>query len=51
MSLDSQRGKIESILATADIHINGEQPWDMQVNDKRFYDRVLAEGTLGVGEA
>ena len=51
MSLDSHRGKVESILAAADIHINGEQPWDMQVHDKRFYDRVLAEGTLGVGEA
>ncbi len=51
MGLDSQRRKIESILATADIHIDGDQPWDVQVHDKRFYGRVLAEGTLGVGEA
>ena len=51
MGLDSQRRKIASILATADIHIDGDQPWDMRVYDKRFYGRVLAEGTLGVGEA
>src|SRR5262249_4359716 len=26
-------------------------PWDLQVRDERFYDRVIAEGTLGLGES
>jgi cyclopropane-fatty-acyl-phospholipid synthase len=51
MGLDSQRCKVESILAAADIQIDGTRPWDLQVYDKRFYSRMLGEGTLGVGEA
>jgi len=51
MGLDSQRCKVESILAAADIQIDGTRPWDLQVYDKRFYGRMLGEGTLGVGEA
>lgn len=51
MRLDSQRRKFESILAPADIRINGDRPWDLQVHDDRLYSRVLASGTLGAGEA
>ena len=51
MGLDSQRSKVESILAAADIHIDGDRPWDLRVCNNRFYDRLLAEGTLGAGEA
>ena len=51
MSLDARRHRIESILATADIRIDGNRPWDPHVYDDRFYDRVLSEGTLGVGES
>ncbi len=50
MGLDARRHKIESILATADIQIGGNRPWDLQVYDDRFYDRVISAGTLGVGE-
>lgn len=39
------------LLEEAGIHINGEQPWDVRVNDSRFYWRLLNEGTLGAGEA
>jgi len=51
MRFESQRRKIESILAPADIRINGDRPWDLQVNDERLFGRVLAYGTLGAGEA
>ncbi|MCK5325437.1 MAG: cyclopropane fatty acyl phospholipid synthase [Woeseiaceae bacterium] len=51
MRPDSQRRKFESILAPADIRINGDRPWDLQVHDDRLYSRVLASGTLGAGEA
>jgi cyclopropane-fatty-acyl-phospholipid synthase len=38
-------------LQTAGIEIDGAHPWDIQVNDARFYDRVLTNGSLGLGEA
>lgn len=43
--------KIEEILALADVHINGNKPWDIQVHNDAFYQRVLSQGTLGFGEA
>lgn len=43
--------KIAQILEAADIRVNGTRPWDIQIHDKRFYARVLSQGTLGAGEA
>jgi cyclopropane-fatty-acyl-phospholipid synthase len=40
-----------NLLAFADIRINGDRPWDIQVHDRRFFSRVLAAGTLGFGES
>ncbi len=51
MGLDAQRRKLDSILAPADIQIDGDRPWDLQVRDDRFFSRVFADGTLGLGEA
>ncbi len=45
------RRKIERLLEGTDIRINGDRPWDVQVHDERFYHRVLAEASLGLGEA
>lgn len=42
---------VEFILAFADIRINGERPWDIQVHNEKLFDRVLAQGSLGLGEA
>lgn len=36
---------------TADIHLNGNQPWDIQVYDDRFFSKVLYQGSLGFGES
>ena len=47
----SAERKITELLALADIQINGPRPWDIQINDRRFYERVLAEGSLGAGES
>lgn len=43
--------KATEFLSQAGITINGSNPWDIQVEDERFYDRVLAGGSLAVGEA
>ena len=45
------RRHFEQIIAPADIRLNGARPWDVRVNDERLFQRVLAQGTLGLGEA
>jgi cyclopropane-fatty-acyl-phospholipid synthase len=43
--------KLNGLLQTADVSINGDRRWDIQVYDERFYRRVLAGGSLAAGEA
>jgi cyclopropane-fatty-acyl-phospholipid synthase len=43
--------KLAELLRTADIEIDGSEPWDPCVRDDRFYARVLADGSLGAGES
>ncbi len=43
--------KIKKILAGADILIDGEREWDIQVHDERLYRRIITRGTMGLGEA
>jgi cyclopropane-fatty-acyl-phospholipid synthase len=45
------RDRIEELLALADVRIGGTRPWDLRVHDERLYGRVLAEGSLGLGES
>lgn len=42
---------VSELLALAEVGINGSQPWDIQVYDQRFFDRILQDGSLGLGEA
>jgi cyclopropane-fatty-acyl-phospholipid synthase len=42
---------IERWAEAADIRVGGDRPWDVQVHDDRTFARVLATGTLGLGEA
>jgi cyclopropane-fatty-acyl-phospholipid synthase len=46
----SSRTRIEQLLSGADIQLNGDRPWDIQINDVRFFQRVFS-GSLAVGEA
>ncbi len=39
------------LLARADIQIGGPRPWDIQIHDMRLAERVLAGGSLGLGES
>jgi cyclopropane-fatty-acyl-phospholipid synthase len=45
------RKVVEDLLQLADICVGGPRPFDIQVHDERFFIRVLADGTLGLGEA
>lgn len=38
-------------LRRAGIEIGGARPWDIQVHDGRFFDRVARKGALGAGES
>lgn len=42
---------VGGMFVLAGILVNGTRPWDIRVHDKRFYRRVLADGTLGFGES
>ena len=39
------------MLTRADIRFDGDRPWDVQVRNDSLFDRVLAYGNLGAGEA
>jgi cyclopropane-fatty-acyl-phospholipid synthase len=42
---------IRDLLNLAGVEVNGKNPWDLQVHDQRFYDRVLRGSSLGLGES
>jgi cyclopropane-fatty-acyl-phospholipid synthase len=50
MTAKRYKRKVEAMLAAADITINGDRPWDVQVHNPDIYERVVAQGMLGVGE-
>lgn len=45
------KAAVKELLDLAGIEINGSRSWDIQVNDERFYQRVLAYAHLGLGES
>jgi cyclopropane-fatty-acyl-phospholipid synthase len=49
MSRASQR--VEHLLGMAGVTVNGHQPWDINVKNEAFYSRVLAQGSLGLGDS
>ncbi len=42
---------VESILARLDIRVNGARDWDICVHNPDFFSRVLAGGSLALGES
>ena len=51
MSQEKYQAKLSALLNTADIQVNGERPWDMQVHNADVFGRTLGQGSLGIGEA
>ncbi|WP_226705177.1 cyclopropane fatty acyl phospholipid synthase [Microbulbifer elongatus] len=45
------RHLLDDLLATADIRINGDRPWDMQVHREGALDEIVARHSLGLGES
>lgn len=40
-----------SLLQNAGIKLNGSEPWDIQVHDRRFFKRILSGGSMALGES
>src|SRR5580765_1014232 len=42
---------VRDLLEQAGITVGGSGPSDLQVHEPRFYERVVADGSLGLGES
>ncbi len=51
MPLNKSETLIRELLQIAEIEVNGKNPWDIQVNNAQFYDRVIRDPHLGAGES
>jgi cyclopropane-fatty-acyl-phospholipid synthase len=51
VQMNSLKEKVTQLLSSADITLQGGNPWDIQVFNDNFYRRVLTRGTLGLGES
>ncbi len=47
----SSEQKIAKLFSSADIEINGKDPWDISVNNPDLFPRVLSGGSLALGES
>ena len=47
----SVKSRVTSLLADCGVEIGGDAPWDVQVHDEDFHARVIAHGSLGLGES
>jgi cyclopropane-fatty-acyl-phospholipid synthase len=47
----SSKGMVERLFNAVDIDVNGNRPWDVGVHHEGLYHRIIAQGSLGLGEA
>ena len=51
MATESIKNTAQELLNYPDIIIDGNRPWDIRVHNPGFYQRVLAGGSLALGES
>ena len=51
MVVNNIKRALQEILDFANVKINGNRPWDIQVHNNNFYSRVLTGGSLALGES
>jgi cyclopropane-fatty-acyl-phospholipid synthase len=49
--MGNEKEIVQRLFSEAEITPNGNNEWDPQINDNRFYKRVLQEKSLGLGES
>jgi cyclopropane-fatty-acyl-phospholipid synthase len=47
----SEKDRIIGLLKEAGVTVNGSNPWDIQIRNENTWNRIFAQGTLGLGEA
>ncbi|HEY2396795.1 MAG TPA: cyclopropane fatty acyl phospholipid synthase [Rudaea sp.] len=47
----SPRERVAQLLAEADVALDGTRPWDLRAHDDAMHARILAHGSLGLGES
>ena len=45
------QSKIEALLGKADIRVNSDRAWDIQVHNPDLFGRIIGQGSLGLGES
>ncbi len=50
-SLTKTKHFFAELVQAAGITINGNNPWDIQIHHPAFYDRILQENSIGLGES
>lgn len=51
VALHPFQDRLQTLLSDADVRIDGSRAWDLQINDPHLPSRVLAGGSLGLGES
>jgi len=51
MKTGNFKNTLRIMLDSIGVKIDGLNPWDIKIHDERFYNRVLAQRSLGLGEA
>ena len=51
MNNNTLKSYASELLNSAGVHLNGNNPWDIQIYNEDFYSRVLKYGSLGLGES
>lgn len=51
MDTFSSKSLVNTLLESAGITLNGNNPWDIRITHPGVYDRLLHEGALGLGES
>jgi cyclopropane-fatty-acyl-phospholipid synthase len=49
--VSGSRRALQDLFAPSGLRLDGDAPWDPRIHDDRFYGRVLANGSLGLGES
>ncbi len=51
MASENAKKVVAELFEYAGVKINGNNPWDIQIHDERFYERVIKDAYLGFGES
>lgn len=51
MNYTKAKQAVQELLASLDVQIDGNRPWDICIDNQQFYNRVLSGGSLALGES